>query len=288
MEGKNQIADGQHDNEISLVDLWLVIVRRKWVVIIIFFSFFIAGLIYATTKPVRYQYTTCVDLARLPGRDRLTSTYELMIPKKNSIDSLKYVNLPQEREVLFGEGARDPIKVEVEDLKDTYSLIMKTTVPPEKADDVKKLHRAAALALAKEQDKVLQKILSAEINPLKARARVLDEQIKNIESELKTLSQEMKGASGTKALIYSQQISGLRNELAQARLDLVQAESSAQSISDSTQGMTISYLAVRSKSPVGPGTFMLVALSCLIGGMIGVFSAFFVEFFQKANQAGRQ
>lgn len=286
MEGNSskqqQFTEGPYDNEISLFDLWLVIARRKWLVISIIILSFSLGLIYAAFKPVRYQYKTGIDLARLPERSNCSEAFKLVLPKKYTIDSLENTIIPEERKVLFGKNTQNP-KVQILDQKDTYSITLATTARQEEAEKAEKLHKAAAVVLIKEHDHILQKLLSVKINPLKARAVVLREQIAATNDQLKTLFKKFNSESENeiRTMFYAQQIGDLRRELAEARLLLVDAESSAQSLVEVSQGTTLSYLALRSKSPVGLGKSLIIVLSIVLGIMVGVFVAFLFEFVQK-------
>jgi len=279
-------GDNPYGDEISLIDLWLVLVRRKWVILVIFVLCFAIGMIYTVAQPVRYQYVTGMDLATLPERPGATD-FTLPLPKEDSIDLLENVIIPLQREVLFGNKTRGP-QVQVRDEKRTYNLTLVSTARPKEAGDVEKLHEASVLALVKEQNQILEKALSLEVNPYKARSAVLREQIKAIEEQFESLTKQIDDENEIKALIYVQQVGDLRQELAQARLELADAESSAKAIVEGSQGATLSYLAVRSKSPVGPDNILLIILSLVLGGMLGVFGAFLAEFFQKARQAARQ
>ena len=304
MEGDNQniqpVGYKHDDDEISLIDLWLVILNRKWMVIAIVLVCSAAGVVYTNVRPVQYQYRTRIDLARLTVWSESTRFivlaksskssepnevfFELLLPKKNSIDSLEKIIIPAKRKVLFGEMAGGP-HIQIRDQKGTYSLILTSTARSEEAADVEKLHKTAALALAEEQDQILQTVRSAKLNPLKARARLLNEQIKTINVQLKTLLKRINGASEISELIYTQQIIELRRQLTQAKLELVDTESSAQAIVESCQGVSTNYLAAQSKSPLGPGNNLIIVLSIVLGSALGIFGAFLLEFFEKPPTA---
>jgi uncharacterized protein involved in exopolysaccharide biosynthesis len=53
------------DDEISLFDLWLVLVRRRWLMALIFVVIAGLGLAYALTRPDVYEYTTTLSIGQI-------------------------------------------------------------------------------------------------------------------------------------------------------------------------------------------------------------------------------
>lgn len=50
------------DDEINLIDLWLVLVRRKWLIAVITALVVVGGLIYAFIVPPSFVYTTTIEI----------------------------------------------------------------------------------------------------------------------------------------------------------------------------------------------------------------------------------
>jgi len=291
-EGNQQqhLTNANHfDDEINLIDLWLVIMRRKWLALIIFLLCVFLGLFYAVTRPVRFEYRTGIELARAIGGRAFKSSkgFELLIPKESSVDLLEHLIIPRERKALFGENSQGaPIKIHSP--KDSYNLTLATVAQPEEADHVRKLHKAVAEALTQEHEHALKQTLAVDVNPLKARAEVLREQVKAIEAQLDDLTKNNRDENAIRDLIFAQQMGDLRRELAEAKLALSDAESSAQAILEANQGTSLIYLAARSKSPTGADKYLIVALSLVLGCMLGVIVVFITEFLHRAMEASRQ
>ena len=56
------VMDSRAEDEISLVDLWLVLVKRKNVFFFIFLISLVMGLFYAITKPLAYEFSTSIEI----------------------------------------------------------------------------------------------------------------------------------------------------------------------------------------------------------------------------------
>lgn len=70
---------GQPNDEIDLVDLWLIIYRRKWLLLAVVALFLLSGLVYSVIKPVIYTYSASLQvgaLANLENNDHRFSAIE--------------------------------------------------------------------------------------------------------------------------------------------------------------------------------------------------------------------
>ena len=70
-------TDTYREDEISLVDLWRVLVKHKKRVFLVWLLISLAGVIAAVLMPERYAYTTLVEIGRLTaetGKDNLVET----------------------------------------------------------------------------------------------------------------------------------------------------------------------------------------------------------------------
>ena len=297
-------GDNAYDDEISLIDLWLVLVRRKLIILSVFFLCLVLGIVYAFTRPDRYEYRTGIELARVTDFDTidesvigkkagkrspntLSGAINLLMPIEQNIDLLENVIIPEEQRALFGEVTRGP-RIKVENKEGTYNITLSTVSKPEEADRVQQLHKAVAASFSKIQDQELKKILGIQINPLHARAEILRGQIQAFEAEIERLAEYNLDNSVNREFIIAQQAGELRRELAQTRLALADAESKVKAILDANQGSRLLYLAVQSKSLVGPGKQLIVSLSVVLGAMLGIMGAFIAEFFRKVVEASQQ
>jgi|GEM_PF-4165191 len=82
------------DDEINLANLWNTLVRRRWSIVITALIFTIAAGAYAYLKPVRYAYSTALEVGSYPvetenGRDR-----RLIEPTENIERKLRLAYIP--------------------------------------------------------------------------------------------------------------------------------------------------------------------------------------------------
>lgn len=281
-------ADGPYSesDEISLVDLWLVLTRRKWVILGITVLCLALGLGYALRKPVVYDYRTVIELAGVHGGPE-SEGLELVSPREGSIGFLQNVIIPAQRERLFGEEENGP-RVDVEKPGSDYSLMIKSTANPKNADQVKELHQGIVEALEKKHAPVIEKRIDVTAKPFKARAEMLQEQINMLQEQLQRLSSRSHDVNSISSLVYAQQMGDVREELAEARVKLTDAKSAVETIREKSRPTRINFLAAESEDPVGTSKALIGALSLVLGLMAGVFGAFFLEFLGHAKKAAQE
>lgn len=272
-----------HDDEISLVDLWLVLVRRKWVVFGIAFVFIAAGFWYASSIPVRYEYRTGIELGRIFSKPE---TGVLLTSREGSVALLEDVIIPSQRKSLFN-GEKIPLRVNVSVRGDTHHLVLRSVVEPEYVRQVKRLHQAVAMDLSENHSYLLERDVSLRVKPLDSRAEMFQSQISVLEKQLVLLSSRSHD-NDLFSLIDAQQMADIRRELAGIRVKLTDTLSEAEAIKKASHGTRIRFIGIQSEDPVGASGRLIVALFLALGGMAGVFGAFFSEFLAVAKAGKRQ
>lgn len=272
------------NDEISLIDLWLVLMKRKWMILGITALCVVLGAGYAWMQPVVYEYRTSIELARI---SKGSNSLELVSPRDENFVLLKNVIIPAQRKSLFKEEESKP-RVEIEKQETDYSLMLKSAAEPQDADKVKKLHDAVAESLEEKQEPVLKKRIDIRVKPLKTRAKSLQDQIDTLEDQLQRLSARSHDLNSISSLIDAQQMGDIRRDIAQARVKLADAESAIETIQEASQPTRTSFVAAESEEPVGTGKALIGALSLVLGLMLGVFAAFFTEFLASASAAAEE
>ncbi|MCF8026323.1 MAG: hypothetical protein K9K82_12650 [Desulfobacteraceae bacterium] len=285
-------------DEISLVDLWLVLARRKWVILGITVLCLALGLGYILMKPVEYEYTTGVKLSRAhtgavaenAGMLFINSgETDLLEDPAETVALLNDVIIPEQRKVfLENRGSVPGIQVSTQEKKNRLSL--NTTAKPENAALVERFQKAVAEALVKNHASLLKNEIELRIKPFKKRAAALKQQIESLEENLQMVSnQEYEGeGNGVQKLIDAQQKSELRQDLAEARLKLTEVQSASEVVREASRPTRISFLADKSGESVGPSKSLVTGLSLVLGLMVGVFAVFFLEFLGHARAAARR
>lgn len=120
------------DDEISLVDLWLVLMRRKWWIIGIAAACVAAGTAYAFTQEPEYRYTTTVELARLGDADPIVAPEsarallgETLVPMVRSgmREGLDPDSRPPRASVHVPEGGADLVQINSEGPRERQEAI---------------------------------------------------------------------------------------------------------------------------------------------------------------------
>lgn len=272
------------DDEISLYDLWDVLVRRLPVLIGVGALVTLAGLVYVLMQPVEYQYRSGLDLPRVYHPEH---GLDVVVSRQSMVAILEDVVIPEQRERLFGDEERGP-RVDVLERGGEHSLALQSSSTPERAERVSRLHEAVIEAAVERVEDNHQRLLAAAVRPYENRRAMLDEQIDILTSELASLNNRLDGADGVSSLVVAQQLGDIRPELAELRSRRVDADSAIESIRATSHGTERTFLASESESPTGPGRTLLMALTVVLAGMLGLFSAFFWEFISNARHYRRQ
>ncbi|MFO7817960.1 MAG: Wzz/FepE/Etk N-terminal domain-containing protein [Desulfovibrionales bacterium] len=268
-------------DELSLIDLWLVLSRRKWIVVGITILCLALGAGYAWIQPTVYEYRSGIELAAIHGGPE-SDGLKLLTSREGSSVMLQELIIPEQREILFGEEGPGP-NIQVAQSKDEYSLVLKSNAQPVNSGKVKQLHQAVADEMAKRHAAVLDKKIEVMSKPYVSQASLLRDQLKMLEEQLRLLSTRSDEDNGIRSLVDAQQMGDIREEIADTRVELAEATSAVELIREASQSTRTSYLAVESEQPVGMGKMIMAFLALLLGLMAGVFLAFFSEFISNAR-----
>lgn len=279
------------EDEISLIDLWLVLVRRRWVIAGITLLCVVLGTGYAWWQPVRYEYKTGMELAMIRGGYSSTDDElnELILSKEEIIALLEDLIIPAQRKKRSEDNETGP-RVEVIERGGPGNLVLKSVATPENSIQVEALHKEVVDALKARSRPVFEKRIDVYVQPLRFRKEILQEQMKTHQDQLQRLSSRAYDAKedGVLGLIDAYQMSDIREKMAKTRLELSDTESEIEVIQEVSRPLRMRFLASQTENPVGAGKAVIVALSLIMGLMLGIFSAFFAEFLAQAKQAQKK
>jgi len=105
------VMDSRAEDEISLVDLWLVLVKRKNVFFFIFLISLVAGLLYAFFKPLTYEFSTSIEIG-------LRSESVTIEPAQSVLAKLQEAYIPL---VLASYNADSSAKTKITDIKSSVA-----------------------------------------------------------------------------------------------------------------------------------------------------------------------
>ncbi|MEF3193144.1 MAG: hypothetical protein K6346_02840 [Halothiobacillaceae bacterium] len=144
------------DDEISLVDLWITIARRKKLVLGVAGAVLLIGLAAALVMPKKYDYSAVIEIGgKLQRRDGVITFTAIESPDtvKSKLES---AYLPDAIRKHLGEaGTADFIpRFKVQAPKGSNTLIISSTAPEERGDAIKAIMQDTAQALIKDHDRV--------------------------------------------------------------------------------------------------------------------------------------
>jgi capsular polysaccharide biosynthesis protein len=238
------------DDEISVVDIALVLYRHRWLMLGIFILCVAVAVGYGLTKARTYEYTTAISIGVTDDNKPIESP-EMV---KNRLDS---AYIPRAlRAIALERGVeQDSVRYKVD-----------TTVP--KNTDFVVISIKAAETDAEEAKKILTSlvamVLDVHSKEIERRAGLLHQQIADIEP---LLSQKSTGVETDAQL---QKLARMEEEMIRLNNRLRQL-----------QGSTQQYEATRSAKPVGSSVRLVVALGALLGLLLAIFAAFIAEFSVK-------
>lgn len=275
------------DDEISLVDLFLVLYRRKWVVLGTLLLCAALAVPAALLSPVKTTYTTTLKIG---GEPRLESNASAATKFRES-----YIPLTQDAVKDDATLAGLSMEARAPDSSDLVILETETELP--QADPVKQLHNMAAQRFIAEHQAQLDQARLAIENQIE-RLRLTLENLNN-SSYLTTLREDV--AALRQQFLESDTLSDnrkldLKDELRFLQTKLIEEEqaATARTIEIQTRINELRYqletlpktalvsLALETdRQRTSP--LMIIALGIILGGMLGVFAAFMVEFLAKVK-----
>ena len=244
------------DDEISLVDLAMVLVRRKRMIAVITSFIITLGVIAAFVVPKSYTFSTSIEI----GSQIIDGSIKPFESPQTLLAKIQHVFIPQ----VLNEQRQTDTKI-----KEKYMI--KASIP--KSSVIIVLEIKGTEDKAGLMTKLLQKVTQQAVldhkriySAVKQNLVALKEQSK---AELATLSSEMDNLTERKRLlqrnieVHDSQHANLRN--------------------------TREILPpMKSLEPTGTSRKLIVIISAFAGAFLGVFSAFFAEFVAKVREISRQ
>jgi len=318
--------------EIDLMDYVKVILKRKWLILVIFFGAAIAAGIFSFLMPKVYKIDTSLEVGQIAGEaveapgqvvEKIKSdVYGIFVREKLQIPEEKYP------------------KIKIENPKDTnlITLVIESAKPPESKNILEAINN---LILAEHQEKIKTKkeligqdikttedkikLAESDIEKTKNKIEPINEDIKRIENKIANAEEEKENLEakvdalqkvlpyqqdpGTQFALFDtkeklankkQEIENLYltiNSLKRSKEDLdVQINSiktSIESLNAQINALKASLDEIKptqviksptvSEKPVKPNKKLNIIIAGILGLFVGVFLAFFQEWWEKSK-----
>ncbi|WP_181919289.1 Wzz/FepE/Etk N-terminal domain-containing protein [Alkalilimnicola ehrlichii] len=279
------------DDEISLYDLFNVLVDRWWVIAAVFLATVLLGGAVAFSSTPSYEFRSGVDIGYIyRGEVATGDRYRLIESPDASRARLAEVVVPEVRRMLAATNEAIP-RVNVEVRESDAGLVLISSAPASQVGLVEELHTQVVDALAERHQPLFERELALVVRQLEVRAAALDEELTSLREQAELLSERDHAAGaerGIVALIDAQRTSDLRRDIATVRSQLAPVKASIQGAETVSQSTQLSFLVSQSEQPVSGGKALVLALSIVLGLMGGVFAALFWEFVANARRARKE
>ena len=134
------------EDEISLVDLWLVLARRRFILAAVVLACVLGGLLFAFLQPLTYAFTTTIQIGRIVvlrgvGETAMTAR-ETLEPLETVVAKLNEGYIPKIL-AAYGDEADEPTlpKIEASSPKRSQLILIKSKAPTKDSELHMKLHK---------------------------------------------------------------------------------------------------------------------------------------------------
>ncbi|MFL1464672.1 Wzz/FepE/Etk N-terminal domain-containing protein [Marinobacter sp. HN1S83] len=239
-----------YDDEISLVDLAATFIRRRRVFYVVFLAITLGGLAYALLAQETYQYTSLLQVAE-KGSGKYVEEPE------TTIATLENRWLPEQETVFRAETDRKlPFNVSFSNPENTGLIRFLSETSKENKEFVESVHQ-----------NLVEKILARQNALIEREKRSLQSRIESTERAIETL----RGGQDTGSAI------------AEAFERKVELESDLEAL----KGIEVLVVARESADKTGPARALIMVLTLMLAGILGIITAFLTEFGSSVRAALR-
>lgn len=233
-----------YDDEISLVDLAKILIKRWKTMAIIFIVVVLAALAYALLMPRTYSYTSLYGVAEQGPNNPLEDPAALVAKAKSL-----YIG-PETRELLDTLGLQSlPFETNIENPEETLLVSLTSQAVESHAKTVTQLHEGVLTRLKESQQAMVER-----------RKEALERQLQSARTALEASKQ-------SDSLGAAEVVAGIMGRIAGLEASLIELREGE-----------ISQTAVQSLEPTGISRALILALGIVLGGMLAVLGAFFMQF----------
>ena len=276
-------------DEIDLMDYVKVLLKRKWLILAIFLSAAIVAEVFSFLMPKVYKIDTALEVGQAagvpiedPGQvvEKIKGdVYGIFVRGKLGIPEEKYP------------------KIKTENLKDTrlISLAIESAEPQQAKNILEEINN---LILAEQQEKIKVKkgllennieVAKKDIERIKAKIGFLEEERKNLEAKIEALQKILpyQQDPGTQFALFDtkEKLEQKKQEIENRYLEINSLENQINSLQGQIEDIRPTQVIKSptvSASPIKPRPLLNIVIAAVLGLFIGVFLAFFQEWWEKS------
>ena len=239
------------NDEISLIDLAKILIKRKKLISIIIICFLIAGVIAALAIPQKYTYSTSIEI----GSQILNGSIEAFEPPETLLAKLQHSYIPQvltEQRLTDSENKRT-YRIKANIPKNSTIIVIEVKETEDKADLMKTLLSSITQNAINDHKRIFE---SVKLN-LQSQLKIANTKLANLGSNTDNQAEKYRLQSSIEGL--STQLTNLRN----------------------TRTVVPT---IRSLQPTGVSRRLIAIMAGIAGLFTAVFAAFFAEFAAKVRE----
>lgn len=239
------------NDEISLVDLAKILIKRWKAMVSIFLIVVLGALAYALLTERSYEYISIYQVAEQTPGNALEAPGSVLA----KVNNLYVGSVTRElRESLGLESL--PFEVTVSNPTDTLLIRLGSEASEDNNELVSQMHETLVVRMAEDQQVRIENYRT-----------VLEQQLQSVEHALEAVEQSNSERAGELIASYTERLTEIHQELAQL-----------------SEGEVVQ-VAVQSLEPIGIGRSLIMALALVLGGMLAVIAAFLFEFASCVRQS---
>jgi len=276
-------------DEIDLMDYVKVLLKRKWLILAIFLSAAIVAEVFSFLMPKVYKIDTALEIGQVAGVpiEDPGQVVEKIKGDVYGIFAREKLGIPEEKYP----------KIKTENPKDTrlISLAIESAEPQQAKNILEEINN---LILAEQQEKIKVKkgllennieVAKKDIERIKAKIGFLEEERKNLEAKVEALQKILpyQQDPGTQFALFDtkEKLEQKKQEIENRYLEINSLENQINSLQGQIEDIRPTQVIESptvSASPIKPRPLLNIVIAAILGLFIGVFLAFFQEWWEKS------
>lgn len=237
----------EYPDEISLVDIAITFIRRRYVFYVVFVVVTLLGLAYALLASEQYQYVSLIQVAQKENDKSIEAA-------ETTIAALDNRWLPEAETAYRAEHEKKlPFQVAFSNPENTGLIRFSSEANPVNAETVTATHQALIDRIKSHQDSLIKR-------------------------EKNSLARQMASLNKALGSLEGQQNAG------EAIASAIEKHSRLEGASESLKSVEVLVTSRQSAVRIAPRRSLIVVLSVLLGGTLGIFAAFMSEFFVSVRK----
>ena len=244
-------AFATHDDETSLVDLALVLVRRKNIIITILSLFIAAGIAYALTIEKKYSYRSSIEI----GTQMINGEMKPIESPSSLLAKVDYSFIPK---TLYQHRHKNPddeqaYEITASNPKGSHVITLSMSAPEDQSELVYGFIKSISQNIMQEHKELFNTI-----------KETLELQLTQATNRLNSMGSSSENLTEKNSL--QDKIDSYLSQLANLRATKIISQP------------------MKSQKPSGTSNKLVVIIASFAGLFIGIFSAFFIEFAGKVRE----